>query len=246
MSETLRRLVSMSDTLEQLEALASILTNEILVKPQEEQVIWFAQVSSKKSIVKHLMRLISVESISSAKFKLSVVCLDLLVDMVVTWSDPQDEVKPVLLDQLVSVENFWTNIHKTAVSTDSSATTRCHCVRLMVNAFTLSAGSIPHRIFSDEIIASILDILSNHQSSSISRNRQNLRIGIDYLLLVFEKHPDRLQKHLVRSPHAFTPLIEICAQLIVSGPNLSAVKKLAESLVAESKNVYTPLALMIF
>ena len=238
----------MSDTLDQLEALANILTNEVLSKLEDEQIIWFSQVSSKKSIIKYLMRLISTESISSPKFKLSLVNLDLIVDMVYGWSDNSDS-KSNMLDELVSVENFWTSIYNAAISTDSSPTSRCHCFRLMLNTFTLSGGSVPHRIFSDELIFSTLDILSRHQSSSISRNRQNLRIVIDYLLLVFLKHPERLQKHLARVPCAFTPLIEVAAQLIVSPDSrldISNMKKLAESLVAESKNVYTPLALMIF
>jgi hypothetical protein len=244
----------MADQQDQLEALAAMLSKEMSIKPVEEQKQWFSQVSAKKNIVKYLMKLISSDDskVSTSQHKLSIVCLDMIIELVVGWQDDVSDHQTLLLDQLVSVENFWTSVYKTAASTESGATCRCHCFRMMLNAYNLSRTSIPQRIFSDQIIVSVFDVLANHQSSSISRNRQNLQIILEYLLALFAKHPERFQKHLSGE----TPLIEICAQTIVAGGgdsiitnpriNFQTLKSLAESLVANSNNVYTPLALMIF
>jgi hypothetical protein len=238
----------MIEQLDQLEALASILTKEVSSKPQADQIEWYGQVSSKKNIVKYLMRLVSVEQISTPQFKLGILCIDSITDMIVSWKDPGSISQ--LVDQFVSVENFWTSVHTAATSVDSGASTRCHCFRLMLNAYNSSNSAIPNRIFSDETISSILNVLSDHQSSSISRNRQNLQSATKFLLLVFDKHPARFQKHLLLNPSARTPLVEVCSQFIVAADAPSreneAIKRLAESLVENSNDVYTPLALMIF
>jgi len=256
---------------QQLENLVHSLNTDIVKRNQADQAIWFDQVAEdgKKNLIQYLMKKIISDAVG--ELKLAIIALYHIVSMVSDFPNTFSQ-RNACIKYLSSVENFWTFIYSVATATAgiqtnsipaaSASTTRCHSIALMLSANRLSQSNWPARVFSPEIISSVFEMIESHQSSSISLNMKNLQVSFEYLVYWYIEEPEKFQRALEKrqktSKVLVTALLEICAQILVSeGHSLVGIDKSISqrfdrnvvqgiaSLLLESPNVYTPLALML-